>query len=425
MDKLRRLPVIGRIWRAYAWYRDGGGDRMAGAVTYFGFLSLFPLLALAVAVVAATLGPDEVNRVEELLKRQIPGVAEEIPLTPIIQGAGTLGLVGAVGLLYSGLGWVDAARSTLRTMWRLEEEPGNFVVRKLADTGVLIGLGLIAAFSVVASTLATTLTRVVVEQLGIADTFFGRYGLRLFALAIAVGVDFVLFVYLLVGLPRISMPWRAAAQGALLGAVVFELLKYAVAAYIDGVAGRSWYGAFGVPVALLLWFNLTARLLLFCAAWTATDRAAERETERRGAEEREAAARTPGVSTTSRAQLAAGAALGVLASLAVLATARGVRGLRYRALRAAAQGFCETRVSNRYRTAAPPKNTPAPSRTPSQPSARSPRDWATTPGPPARRSPLPSPDTRPGLGSGSTSWPTGWTLPEAANPQSSSRPASS
>jgi membrane protein len=30
------------------------------------------------------------------------------------------------------------------------------------------------------------------------------------------------------------------------------------------------YGAFGVPVALLLWINFTAKLVLFCAAWTAT-----------------------------------------------------------------------------------------------------------------------------------------------------------
>jgi membrane protein len=30
------------------------------------------------------------------------------------------------------------------------------------------------------------------------------------------------------------------------------------------------YGAFAVPVAVVLWINLMARLLLYCAAWTAT-----------------------------------------------------------------------------------------------------------------------------------------------------------
>jgi membrane protein len=39
---------------------------------------------------------------------------------------------------------------------------------------------------------------------------------------------------------------------------------------MQGVAAKSMYGAFGVPVALLLWINFTAKLVLFCAAWTAT-----------------------------------------------------------------------------------------------------------------------------------------------------------
>lgn len=57
---------------------------------------------------------------------------------------------------------------------------------------------------------------------------------------------------------------------ALIGAVGFELLKLLLSGYIQGVAAKSMYGAFGVPVALLLWINFTAKLVLFCASWTAT-----------------------------------------------------------------------------------------------------------------------------------------------------------
>jgi membrane protein len=37
------------------------------------------------------------------------------------------------------------------------------------------------------------------------------------------------------------------------------------------------YGAFGVPVALLLWISFVTRLVLFCAAWTATAKAPDEE----------------------------------------------------------------------------------------------------------------------------------------------------
>ena len=56
-----------------------------------------------------------------------------------------------------------------------------------------------------------------------------------------------------------------------LGAVGFELLKLLLGGYMREVAAKSMYGAFGVPVALLLWINFTAKLLLFCSAWTAVD----------------------------------------------------------------------------------------------------------------------------------------------------------
>lgn len=59
-------------------------------------------------------------------------------------------------------------------------------------------------------------------------------------------------------------------MAALIGAVGFELLKLLLSGYIQGVAAKSMYGAFGVPVALLLWMNFTSKLVLFCAAWTAT-----------------------------------------------------------------------------------------------------------------------------------------------------------
>lgn len=67
-----------------------------------------------------------------------------------------------------------------------------------------------------------------------------------------------------------NSPRRRLLVAGLIGAVGFELLKLLLGSYMQGVASKSMYGAFGVPIALLLWINFTAKLLLFCAAWTAT-----------------------------------------------------------------------------------------------------------------------------------------------------------
>ncbi|MFC1417056.1 YihY/virulence factor BrkB family protein [Streptacidiphilus cavernicola] len=279
MDWLTRLPVIGpvvawvldtRPYRVYRHFSDAGGNRLAGAVTFFGFLALFPLLTVAMAIAAATLTSGRVQEFQRSIEKQVPSLAHSLDLDSLVRHSGTVGLVGGALLLVSGLGWVDTTRVCIRTVWRLPIEPGNPVLRKLLDVGVLIGLGLVGAVSVAASALTTALTGQAARWVGIEHSSWGAALLGAAGFVIAVGADMLMFGYLLVGLPRIpGQRKRVVLQGALLGAVGFELLKLLLSAYLRNVAGKSMYGAFGTPVALLLWIDFIFRWLLFCVAWTA------------------------------------------------------------------------------------------------------------------------------------------------------------
>ncbi|HSA50246.1 MAG TPA: YihY/virulence factor BrkB family protein, partial [Yinghuangia sp.] len=277
-DKMRTLPVVGRTMRAYERYTERDGNFSAAAVTFYGFFSLFPLIALAAAVVAAALSPGRVQDLQDKIADEIPGIADKINLSSLVDNAGAVGVVGGVLLLISGLGWVEALRPSIRKMWFEDEAKPEGVTATLAakakDVGVLVGLGLAMALSVGASTFATSVIGRISETIGLDDNPAGRVLLQIAAFAVAVLASLVLFLYLLVGMPRLTMPRRTALLGALIGAIGFEILKLIVASYISGVASKSMYGAFGVPIALLLWIYFVTRLLLFCAAWTATDKKA-------------------------------------------------------------------------------------------------------------------------------------------------------
>jgi membrane protein len=280
VDKLTRMPVIGpvvawvtrsRAYRVFEHYNDVGSNRLAGAVTFFGFLALFPLLTVALAVAAAVLTDNRVNELQQKIAEQIPGLSNHLNLHEVVANAGTVGLVSGVILLVSGLGWVDTTRVSIRSSWYLPLEPGNVIVRKFWDTVMLLGLGLVGAVSLGASIAAGALTGQAATWLGLEGSTGGRVALAVIAFLIAVAADLLVFSYLLVGLPRIfGQPRRAVLEAALLGAVGFEILKQALAAYIAGVATKSVYGAFGTPIALLLWINFICRWLLYCVAWTAT-----------------------------------------------------------------------------------------------------------------------------------------------------------
>ncbi|GAA2839798.1 YihY/virulence factor BrkB family protein [Kitasatospora sp. CM 4170] len=296
MDFLTRLPVIGplaarvlrsRPYRVYEHFTAARGNRLAGAVTFFGFLALFPLLTVALAIAVATLSDTRVADLEKRISEQLPGISDALNLPSLVANAGAVGLVSGILLLLSGLGWVDTMRTSIRDVWQLPEDGGNLVLRKAWDCVVLFGLGLVSLLSLAASAAGTTLAGRIAEWIGLGTGGPGGYLLTGVGLLIAVASDALLFAYLLAPFPRIGGQHRRdVLQGALIGAVGFELLKILLASYLGSVAGKSLYGAFGVPVALLLWINFVCRLLMYCVAWTATaDPAAARNRARELARE--------------------------------------------------------------------------------------------------------------------------------------------
>ncbi|GAA2249679.1 YihY/virulence factor BrkB family protein [Streptomyces amakusaensis] len=280
MDWLTRLPLIGpwaarlartHAWRSYETLERAHWTRLAAAITFLSFLALFPLITVAAAVWAALLGEEGLTRLQDRLADQVPGISEQLDIGSLVANAGTVGLVAGALLLLTGIGWVGSMRDCLRAVWGLDDEDeGNPVLRRLKDAGVLLGLGATALASLAASALGSSAVGWGAERLGIEPG--GAEGVLLSAAAISVAVaaGFLILLYLLTLLPGTHPPRRRLLVAALLGAVGFELLKLLLSGYMQGVASKSLYGAFGVPVALLLWINLTAKLLLYCAAWTAT-----------------------------------------------------------------------------------------------------------------------------------------------------------
>ncbi|MFI1398944.1 YihY/virulence factor BrkB family protein [Streptomyces sp. NPDC020681] len=280
MDWLTKLPVIGPLvarlmqthaWRSYETLDRVHWSRLAAAITFLSFLALFPLITVAAAIGAALLDSEQLKKLQDKLAEQVPGISDQLDLNSLVANAGTVGLVAGALLLVTGISWIGAMRDCLRAVWELDDEDeGNPVLRKLKDGVVLIGLGATALASVGASALGSTAVGWTADRIGIEHGGAGGVLLRVLAVAIAAVAGFLLLLYLLTLLPGVQPPRRRLVVAALLGAVGFELLKMLLSGYISGVATRSMYGAFGVPIALLLWINFSAKLLLYCSAWTAT-----------------------------------------------------------------------------------------------------------------------------------------------------------
>ncbi|MFE7109515.1 YihY/virulence factor BrkB family protein [Streptomyces sp. NPDC057575] len=280
MDWLKNLPVIGpivsrlmvtHVWRSYETLERVHWARLSAAITFISFLALFPLIAVGAAIGAALLSTEQLHKIEDKLAEQVPGISDQLGIGSLVAHAGTVGVVAGAVLLLTGIGWIGSMRDCLRAVWGLDDvKQGNPVLRKLKDAGLLLGLGGAVLATLAVSSAGSVAVGWTAELFGISDRGAGGVVLQVATLVVAALAGFLLLLYLLTLLPGVEPPRRALLVAAAIGAIGFELLKLLLGSYMKGVAAKSMYGAFGVPVALLLWINLSAKLLLFCAAWTAT-----------------------------------------------------------------------------------------------------------------------------------------------------------
>ncbi|MFC7744074.1 YihY/virulence factor BrkB family protein [Nocardiopsis composta] len=269
----RSRPWFDHAVRAYERYTDRQGNQLAASVTYFAFLSFFPLIALAFAVVgyAVEVDPNARSYLETAIDEQLPGLSQQLPIDQVAQARTGAGVIGLLGLAYTGLGAVGALREALHTMWMKSVSDGpNFLVAKAIDLAVTAVLGTALLASVALTGVAQAATGWLLGLVGLDGSFTAAAATRLLGLAIAIGADLLIFLVLFSRLSGTRRPWRLLWRGALFAAVGFEVLKAAGALLIGGTLANPVYASFAVLVGLLVWLNIVLRMVMFAAAWTAT-----------------------------------------------------------------------------------------------------------------------------------------------------------
>jgi membrane protein len=285
VDRFRaRHSKVDHVIGMVTHYSSVGGNTQAGAVTFFGFLSVFPILALAFFAVGmiAQVYPDLRQDISRMIENLLPGVVGgddgEIPLSTFENYAATVGIVGLLVLLYSGLGWLSGIRVALETMFVLpRREHPNFVVGKIRDLGTLLLLGLVLLVSVALSGLVASFSERVLQWTGLdPEASLPQILLWLLTHGLAIAASTVLLLTLFKLLAQPHVPRRSLFDGALLGAIGFELLKAAAYFLIEQTKGNPAFQVFGVSLILLIWINYFSRLVLYAASYAYTSPAAVR-----------------------------------------------------------------------------------------------------------------------------------------------------
>ncbi|RZS90284.1 membrane protein [Motilibacter rhizosphaerae] len=271
-----RAPVVDHVLRMNKHYGTVRGGQLAGAVTYFGFLSFFPLVAVAFSVIGyvSDAYPDAKANLTSSINSTFPGLIGTDPgkinLDTISSAKAGVGIIGLVTLLLSGLAWLDALREALRQMWGLAPEKANVVVKKVTDVFVLVVLGGLVLVSTALSSFATSFSETALGWVGLQGNTWALLALKVLGTVIALAGDAVVLVFVFSRLPGHKLPWRNVLHGAVLGAVVIEILKLLGTYLVGKTTSNALYGAFAIIIGLLVWINFICRAVMYSAAWAVT-----------------------------------------------------------------------------------------------------------------------------------------------------------
>ena len=279
-----RSPLLDHFVRMFEHYGNVNGSALAASVTYFAFLSFFPIIALAFAVIGfvsrayPNADEDLITAIGDVLPG-IVGGADGLQLSTFQDNAPGILSVGLVLALYSGLGWLSGMRAALIAVFEEpEKEKPNFILGKLRDVLALLALGSVLIGSVAISGVATKLTTPILEFVGLGSG--ATPVIWVLGLALGLAANTVLFFAFFRLLAAPNAPTRSLWSGALLGAIGFELLKQLSTFLLAGTKDQPAAQAFGIALILVVWMNYFSRVVVLAASWAHTTVAAREQRER-------------------------------------------------------------------------------------------------------------------------------------------------
>lgn len=254
-DYQYRHKYIGFLLAVYKKYNQDNGGYQAAIITYYGLLSLFPIMEVFTTISQLLLRGNPTLRAKfaNSLIRYFPIVGNQ--LQKAVQSPKRTGLELFISLIitfYGARGIAGALRHTFNNIWsNSKSSASNYIKSQSRNYGIVVcgGLGFIAT-GVLSSYTAILGNYLIVKILA-----------TLLSMAIIWLTLIVIYRLALTGNKSVKEV-RIAAAVAAIGIQLLQSIGTAILAH-ELKELKSEYGTFALVIGLLFWIYLQAEVLLY------------------------------------------------------------------------------------------------------------------------------------------------------------------
>ncbi len=244
-------------------YGDDNGGSLAALLTYYGFLSVFPLLLVLVTVLGLVVGsyPALEQHIVNSALSQFPVIGDKLGSNiKTLHRNGPVGLaIGLVGLIWGSTGVSQSAQYAMAQVWNIPKIRRPGFLPRLGRSGLLFAVG--GLFLVVSSGLSGVAT------VGGAQSVPFRIGGAL----LSVIADVTLMVIVFRILTPAAIKWGDLMRGAVLAGFAWSILQTGGVFLMDHELRNvsQVYGFFAIVLGILWWIYLAAQIVVYSAEMNA------------------------------------------------------------------------------------------------------------------------------------------------------------
>jgi YihY family inner membrane protein len=267
----RIIDAIDRYQREHRWvgfplaviykYADDQGGYLAALITYYGFLSVFPLLLLLLTILGFVLAGDAHLR-DSLVNSalaQFPVVGAGLRTSLHAPAGSNTGLaIGIIGTLYGSIGAAQATQHAFNKVWAVPRNMRPNPLKSRLRSLILLGaLGVGVLVTTVASGLTTG-----------ADSYGATIGtgVRIGAVGVVAVANVGLFLFAFRVLTASEIATRCLRLGAVIAGLGWEVIQLIGTYYVSQLKGtQEAYGVFGAVLGLIAWIYLLAVVTVIAA----------------------------------------------------------------------------------------------------------------------------------------------------------------